>query len=71
MSNNFKLVNLWQSTEERRGKYWLAKSLGASSSHAQRMRDWRLAKIERLYGLEITDKNTPELDRLLYQSQTL
>lgn len=44
-------VNLWQSAEERQGKYWLARSLGATPSNAQRMRDWRLAKIERLFNL--------------------
>lgn len=45
------LVNLWQSSEERRQKYWLCRSLGANQAQATRMRDWRLSKIERLYNL--------------------
>jgi len=46
------LVNLWQSSEERQEKYWLARSLGANPAHARAMRDWRLSKIERRYGLQ-------------------
>ena len=44
------LVNLNQTAGERKAKYQLALSLGASPSHAQRMRDWRWAKIERRFG---------------------
>lgn len=51
----FKLINLWQSSEERSQKYWLAKSLGCSSEWARSMRDWRLSKIERLYHLDFPD----------------
>lgn len=46
-----KYINLWQSKEERQSKYHLARSLGANSYWASVMRDWRLAKIERLFGL--------------------
>lgn len=48
----FKFINLWQSKEERQQKYWLAKASGANSSLARRARDWRLSKIERLFGLD-------------------
>lgn len=47
----FKFINLWQTKEERQEKYWLARSLGANSYHAARMRDWRLSKIERRFNL--------------------
>ena len=64
--NNYKFVNLWQSSEERRAKYWLARSLGANSSLAHRMRDWRLSKIERRFGLEETyNPHTKTYDREL------
>ena len=45
------LVNLNQSPEERREKYALCKSLGASPDQANRMRDWRMSKIKRRYKL--------------------
>lgn len=49
-----KFVNLWQSPDERKEKYWLCRTLGESYSSARRMRDWRLTKIEeyfiRFYG---------------------
>jgi len=48
-------VNLWQSSEERQEKYHLARSLGCSPEWAQKMRDWRLSKIERLFGLDFPD----------------
>ncbi|GAI11788.1 unnamed protein product, partial [marine sediment metagenome] len=47
----FKYINLWQSKEERQEKYHLARSLGMNSYWAIKMRDWRVAKIERLFGL--------------------
>jgi len=47
----FKLINLWQSKQERQEKYHLARSLGMNVAWATVMRDWRLAKIERLFGL--------------------
>jgi len=47
----FKFINLWQTKEERQEKYHLARSLGMNSYWAAVMRDWRLAKIERLFGL--------------------
>lgn len=68
---NFKLVNLWQSKEERKGKYWLAKTMGANASLADRMRDWRLCKIERLFGLPITPYREPELERILLHRAAL
>lgn len=52
---NFKFINLWQSAEERREKYWLARSLGLSSYWAQVVRDWRLSKIERKFNLDLVD----------------
>jgi len=51
VKNHYKFINLWQSSEERKAKYWLLRSLGANSYHAMRMRDWRLSKIERLFNL--------------------
>lgn len=49
-------VNLWQTKEERQGKYWLCRSLGVNSSWATRMRDWHLTKVElflrNFYGLK-------------------
>jgi len=56
----FKLINLWQSKEERRAKFHLARSLGANYSHARRMRDWRLSKIERRYGLSLSPEAQQE-----------
>lgn len=47
------LVNLWQSPGERRDKYHLVLSLGVNTSWAIRMRDWRLSKIERFFGLDL------------------
>lgn len=46
-----RLVNFSQTPQERREKYSLLKSLGVNPSTAHRMRDWRLAKIERLFHL--------------------
>ena len=58
--NGHFLVNLWQSAEDRAAKYWLAKSLGANSYDASRMRDWRLPKIERRFGLiPVTPSHRP------------
>jgi len=50
-NEGFKFINLWQTKEERKEKYHLARSCGANSSWAARMRDWRLSKIERRYNL--------------------
>lgn len=50
MRNNH-LVNLWQTKEERREKYWLLRSLGANSSRAAQMKDWRLTNIEKRFNL--------------------
>lgn len=58
------LINYYQTQEERRGKYWLARSCGADSYHAMRMRDWHLSKIERLYHLVQEHINSPSLPRL-------
>lgn len=58
------LVNYHQTSEERRGKYWLARSCGADCSWAMRMRDWHLSKIERFYGLLQGNVNGPSLPRL-------
>ena len=57
-------VNFTQSSEERSQKYWLARSLGASASTANRLRDWRLSKIERFYHLlETYNPITKKYDR--------
>ncbi len=45
------LVNLWQTQEHRREKYWLLRSLGCNIALARQRRDWRLTKIERAYNL--------------------
>ena len=50
----YQLINLWQSKEERQEKYWLARSLGLHFTHARRLRDWRLSKIERYFNLDRT-----------------
>lgn len=64
---NFRFINLWQSKEDRQTKYHLARSLGMNSYWAAVMRDWRLAKIERLFGLTkaSVDPQQPGLSVLL------
>ena len=54
-----RLVNLNQTKEERVEKYWLIKSCGGSRNDANKMRDWRLSKIERFFGL--TESYIPRL----------
>jgi len=62
----FILINLHQSSEHRRGKYWLCRSMGLNAHQAIRMRDWRLSKIERCLGLEETyNPHTKTYDRQL------
>lgn len=46
-------VNLWQSPEERREKYYLLRSIGLSHEKARRGRDFRLSTIERQYATEL------------------
>jgi len=61
-----KFINLWQTKEERTGKYWLVRSLGATAETAKRLRDWRLSKIERLFNLgESNYRNREEHDAIL------
>ena len=43
-------VNLWQTKEERREKYWLMRSIGFNSYWASRFRDFRLCVLERKFG---------------------
>jgi len=62
IDNPHKFVNLWQSPEERSEKYWLARSLGANSSWANRLRDWRLSKIERFFNLPEYSLRTEETE---------
>lgn len=70
--SNFKFVNLWQSKEERQGKYWLARSCGANAAQATVMRDWRLSKIERRFGLiETYNPHTKSYTRQLNTAKTL
>lgn len=59
------LINLWQTQEERRGKYWLCRAGGMNRNQATRMKDWRLSKIERFFGLEPTYTNREGHDREL------
>ena len=60
----FVLVNLKQTPEERREKYWLCRSFGLNSYQAMRRRDWRLSKIERALGIEETyNPSTKAYDR--------
>lgn len=49
----YKMVNQAQTAEERKEKYWLVISCGGTCYDAQRMRDWRLAKIERFFRKEL------------------
>lgn len=57
-------VNYSQMPSERREKYWLVRSCGGTSYDANRMRDWRLSKIERHYGLlETYNPHTKAYDR--------
>ena len=51
--NYYKFINLWQSVDERKEKYHLARGFGANSAQATRMRDWRRVKILRLFGEEV------------------
>jgi len=44
-------VNYSQTANERQEKYWLAILCGESCEGARKMRDWRLSKIERYFGL--------------------
>lgn len=60
-----KLVNYSQTPEERKEKYWLCRSMGMGRDWADRMRDWRLSKIERFFGLPVSTYYEPEIDRLL------
>lgn len=65
-SSPFVLVNLKQTSKERRGKYWLCRSMGLNPPQAMRRRDWRLSKIERSLGLNQTyNPHTKAYDRQL------
>ncbi|MBA7696709.1 hypothetical protein ES703_105360 [subsurface metagenome] len=55
-----RLVNLWQTAEQRKEKYWLCRSLGCNPSWAARYRDWRLSKIERRFSLNPASPTIPE-----------
>ena len=44
------LINLYQTPEQRRLKYYLARALGATCYTAQRLRDWRWNTIARYFG---------------------
>lgn len=52
-----KFVNLWQTQEERRGKYALCRSIGLSHAQARQARDWHLTQIEKIYATELGLKN--------------
>ncbi len=56
------LVNLHQSPEERRQKYWLARSCDKNPSWARSMRDWGLPQLERRLGLEVSQPTAPAED---------
>ena len=49
-----RFINLWQSAEHRKEKYYLVLSMGGTYAQAERMRDWRLNKIERFFNLPLT-----------------
>ena len=62
--NNYILINLHQSPEHRKAKYWLVRSFNINNYQARRMRDWRLSKIERFLGIEETyNPHTHTYDR--------
>ena len=61
-------VNLWQTAEERREKYWLVRSLGLSSSWAAAIRDWPLSKIERRFHF-LFDRETKNGKRITAHAQ--
>jgi len=65
-------VNIFQTKEERQQKYWLVLACGGTYANACRMRDWRLAKIERCYGLtETYNPHTKKYDRQFNSAQPL
>lgn len=49
--NHHHLINLEQTNDERKAKYWLCRSLGSNASWARAMRDWPIAKLERRFNL--------------------
>jgi hypothetical protein len=52
LARNNHWINYFQDRKSRSEKYHLAKALGANEDQARRMRDWRLSKIERRFGLQ-------------------
>ena len=52
-----KFINLWQTSEERKQKYHLCRSLGVNSAWAAVIRDWPLAKIERRFHLVFDERH--------------
>lgn len=45
-----RLINLNQTKEERKRKYWLGRSIGLNASWSAKIRDWRMSAIERQYA---------------------
>lgn len=69
---NMRLVNYSQTNEERSEKYHLVISCGGTCLDAQKMRDWRLSKIERFYHLtETYNPSTKEYGREFNSVQPL
>ena len=50
---SYQFVNLWQTADERKRKYWLLRSIGLSSAWARHGRDLRMSTIERFYGSKL------------------
>lgn len=48
-----KFVNLWQTKEERREKYYLLRSIGLPICKCRQARDWHLTQIEKIYATEL------------------
>ncbi|GAH90328.1 unnamed protein product [marine sediment metagenome] len=46
-------VNMFQTSQERREKYHLLRSIGISVAWARRGMDWHLSSIERIYSKEL------------------
>jgi hypothetical protein len=56
------LVNAHQTAEERRGKYWLARSHGWNSYHAQAMRDFSNSALDK--RLPFAPHDTPSYTKM-------
>jgi len=55
-----RLINLHQTKDERKKKYWLARSIGLNSYRASQVRDWRMSTIERYFADRLKVVVAPE-----------